>query len=292
LSRDEGDKMPEFRVVTVNKARALIREEKTKSREGRKKSAIVLEYEKYLMNLERGKAIGIALDDGDNVQTIKYRLRNAAKSLGIRNLKIERAGNSVVVYREVKSRTRKAKQSSVEASPVREVVGEELADGREEEECCEPESAVGEESPAFEAPVEGDAGERPSGDSEDPSEDAAPEPSPAGRRGEAMLEFDEEWREPMIREHKTCEACAERHPGLSFEAFGDEYAITKVEYLPLGEIAEKWFKEHGFYSPREFREVWKEKHGGVFDPEQKVSLHHFRKAFEAPPRPDSAGYPE
>ena len=283
--------MPEFRVVSVNKARALIREEKTKGREGRKKSAIVLEYEKYLMNLERGKAIGIALDEGDNVQTIKYRLRNAAKSLGIKNLRIERAGNSVVVYREVKSRTRKAEQGSAEAWPVREGVGEELADGREEE-CREAESAVGEESPAFEAPEGGDAGERPSGDSEGPSEDTAPEASPAGRRGEAMLEFDEEWREPMIRELKTCEACVARHSGLSFEAFGDEYAITKVEYLPLGEIAEKWFKEHGFYSPREFREVWKEKNGGVFDPEQKVSLHHFRKAFEAPPRPDSAGYPE
>lgn len=276
--------MPEFRVVTVNKARALIREEKARNRDGRKKSAIVLEYEKYLMNLERGKAIGIALDEGDNVQTIKYRLRNAAKSLGIKNLKIERAGDRVIVYREVKPHSRKAEESRGEAAPVREAVGEEPSG--------EAESPVGEVAPAFAASGVDDAGEPSSGDSNGPSESAEPEPSLVGRSGEGILEFDEEWREPMIRGDKTCEACAGRHSGLSFEAFGDEYSITKVEFLPLGEIAEKWFKEHGFYSPREFREVWKEKRGGVFDPEQKVSLHHFKKAFEAPPRLDSAAQAE
>ena len=96
----------------------------------------------------------------------------------------------------------------------------------------------------------------------------------------------------MMRGRKTCEARFERYSGLTFEAFGDEYAITKVEYLPLGDIAEKWFKEHGLYSPKEFREVWKQKHGGVFDIEQKVSLHHFKKSFEAPVLPHSDEYPE
>ncbi len=278
--------MPEFRVVTVNKARALIRGEKAKSRDGRKKSAIVLEYEKYLMNLERGKAIGIALDEGDNVQTIKYRLRNAAKSLGIKNLRIERAGDQVIVYREVKPHSRKADRKV-------EVVGEELADGQAEAGVSgETESAAGEASPALAAPMADNVAEPPSGDSSARSEAAAPEASPPALRDDGILVFDDEWREPMIRGHKTCEACADRHSGLSFEAFGDEYSITKVEYLPLGEIAEKWYKEHGFYSPREFREVWKEKYGGVFDPEEKASLHHFKKAFEAPVRLDSAGPPE
>ncbi len=185
--------MPEFRVVTVNKARALIREEKLRNRDGRKKSAIVLEYEKYLMNLERGKAIGIALDEGDNVQTIKYRLRNAAKSLGIKNLKIERAGDKVIVYRETRPRTRKAEKSGGGASPVLDVVGEQLADGQAEGVAwSEAESAVGEASPAFAPPVADDAGERPSGDSEGSSMDATPEQPPVGGGGEAILVFDEE----------------------------------------------------------------------------------------------------
>jgi hypothetical protein len=110
---------------------------------------------------------------------------------------------------------------------------------------------------------------------------SAPAATTAMVEDDAMT-FDEEWREPMMRGRKTCEARLYRYNRRTFWAFGDEYIVAKSERLKLGDIAEKWFKEHGCYSSRDFREVWKQAHGAPFDPEQRVWLHHFKKAFEAP----------
>jgi hypothetical protein len=97
-----------------------------------------------------------------------------------------------------------------------------------------------------------------------------------------LLTFDEEWQEALIRSRKVCDIREQYYPGDTFEAFGDEYIITKKQQIPLNEVAVGWFKENGFYSTREFKEVWKESHNGKFDPEHVVWLYHFRKAFETP----------
>ncbi|MGB2583473.1 MAG: hypothetical protein WBC89_04885, partial [Dehalococcoidia bacterium] len=65
-----------------------------------------------------------------------------------------------------------------------------------------------------------------------------------------------------------------------------------VEQLPLGDISQKWFKQHGLFSPREFQEIWKQHHRGEFDPKQIVWLHHFKRGFEPPVEPDSDIYLE
>jgi len=109
--------MLEIKVITVKKAKADIQDVKTKSRKIRRKSPIIEEYEGYLNKLERRKAIEFTLKEGDKYQTIKYRLNNAAKSLGIKNLKIERAGNKVIFYKEVRPRTRKIVPHKAEVSP-------------------------------------------------------------------------------------------------------------------------------------------------------------------------------
>jgi hypothetical protein len=106
---------------------------------------------------------------------------------------------------------------------------------------------------------------------------------------EDELVFDEELEEPMLRGYKTCEARANRFDGTGFEAFGRYYVITKVEQLSLGDVSENWFREHGHFSTKEFREIWKQRHGGLLDPDQKVWLHHFERGFEPPADEDSTG---
>jgi hypothetical protein len=290
---EKGDAMPEFSFITVNKAKTLLKKEKVKVKGKRKKSSVIEEYEKYLRNLERGKAIGIMLKEDDKFQTIKYRLKRAAISLGIQNLKIERAGDKVIVYREIKPRTRKAEERTMGPRPVRDEPVEELS-------LEEPDF---EASPQLDLDVFGPSPVAPPPPAAQPEAEPvfepasaqpatpAPDTSPAPQQDGESLEFDEEWQELMVRGHKTCLTRAEKYGSRAFEAFGDEYVITKVEHMTLGDIAEKRFKEHGFYSPREFREVWKKSHRGNFDPEQKVWLHHFKKAFELSDRPDADAYP-
>jgi len=281
--------MLEIKVSTIKKAKASIQEERTRSRKRRKKAPIIEAYEEYLKQLERGKAIGFTLKEGDKYQTIKYRLNNAAKSLGMKNLKIERAGNKVIFYKEVRPRTGKAVQRTEDAWPMQDETREEqyLYDSEYE---AEPKSELASPDaptiqPAFAlTPQLGLAD--------------TPTPTSTPRQEEELLtfDFDEEWEVPMIHGYKTCEARFEKYAGNAFEAFGHQFAITKVEYLPLGHIAQKWFRQHGLFSPREFQEVWKQRYKGVFDPEQKAWLHHFSRGFEPPIEPpielDSDAYPE
>ncbi len=99
------------------------------------------------------------------------------------------------------------------------------------------------------------------------------------------LKFDEECEMPMVHGIKSCETRVDRFAGDGFEAFGHQYVITSVKQLPLGEVQQKWFKLHGLFSPREFKEVWKQ-HNKDFDPEQKVWVHQFTRGFTPPPEPD------
>jgi len=277
--------MLETRVTTIRKAKASIQDEKVKSRKRRKKSPIMEEYEGYLKKLERGKAIGFALKEGDKYQTIKYRLNNAAKSLGIKNLKIERAGNKVVFYKEVRPRTGKVVQHKAEVSPLQD-------ESKEEQYLYEFEYQPEPES----EPARPDAPTTQSAFAATAAQDLTDTPTsaPMPEQEEELLafDFDEEWEEPMVHGQKTCEARIERYASTTFEAFGYPFVITKAEQLALGDISQKWFKQHGLFSPREFQEVWKQRHEGVFDPEQKTWLHHFRRGFDTPIEPDSDVYPE
>jgi hypothetical protein len=238
--------MLDVKITTVRKAKSAIEEKRARNRKRRRKAPIIEEYERYLRMLERGKAITFELNDGDKFQTIRYRLNSAAKSIGAKNLKVERAGSTVVVYKEAKPRARKVGRRDGEMREIGldDVPVEEVAEAVED--------GIG--------PV-----------------------------AEDELVFDEELEEPMLRGYKTCEARAQRFDGTGFEAFGRYYVITKVEQLTLGEVSETWFREHGHFSTKEFREIWKQRHGGLLDPDQKVWLHHFERGFEPPADEDSAG---
>jgi hypothetical protein len=274
--------MLEIKVTTLNKAKSLIHEERVRNRKRKKKSPIIEEYEEYLKKLERRKAIEFILKEGDKYQTIKYRLNNAAKSLGIKNLKIERAGNKVVVYREVRPRTRRLEQykeqPEEDAWPVQEENGEEEYLHKYEPE-PEPESEpTSQEAPAIQSTFE-----------PTPEQDLTHMPIPTLMSEQEELlafDFDEEWEEPMIHGQKTCEASADQYTGGTFEAFGHEFFVTKVERISLGEISQRWFKQHGHFSPREFQEIWKQRYKGGFDPEQMVWLHHFKRGFEPSIEPE------
>ena len=271
--------MLEIKFTTINKAKSLIQVERAKNRKRRKKSPIIQEYEEYLKRLERGKAIGFTLKESEKYQTIRYRLNNAAKSLGIKNLKIERSGNKVIVYKEIRPRALKTGQYPADMWPVQEESREEsylytseYEPGPESE---HPSIEVADIQPVFEHTPENDM-------TYEPTLTAIPE------EDEELLtfDFDEEWEVPMIHGQKTCEASTKEYPGNNFEAFGHEFVITKVERLPLGEISQKRFKQHGHFSPREFQEIWKQRHKGIFNPEQIVWLHHFKRGFEPPAEPE------
>jgi hypothetical protein len=274
-----GGKMLEIKVTTIRKAKSLIHDERTKGRKHRKKSPIIEEYEDYLQRLERGKAITITLNKSDKYQTIKYRLNNAAKSLGIKNFKIERAGSKVIFYKEVRPRARKAAQHEAAIWPVQQDRSDEqnlYESEYEPEPDAEPALADATQS-TFETTA---------------TEDLGPTLMPGEVGSVLELHFDEEWEEPMIHGQKTCEARIEEYTGNTFKAFGHNFVVTEVEQLPLGDISQKWFKQHGLFSPREFQEIWKQRHRGEFDPKQIVWLHHFKRGFEPPIEPDSDIYLE
>lgn len=272
--------MPELKVTTINKARRILKEERIRRQDIRKKSPIMQEYEGYLIKLDRGKAITMTLKEGENYQTIKYRLKNAAQSLGIKNLRIERAADKIVFYKEVHPRPRKTVQRRKKARSTRELrVESERQTGTDFEQEIEPETDLADEGvtdtePETE-PIEG------SMDIQSPEKMTAPV--------EELMEFDfdEEWEMPMVYGHKTCETEIQPFAGTGFEAFGHQYVVTKVEQMPLKEVQQKWFKQHGLFSPREFQEVWKQRHKGAFDPEQKVWMHHFKRGFAPPPEPEA-----
>lgn len=276
-----GGKMLEVKVTTIRKAKSLIHDERTKGRKHRKKSPIMQEYEEYLTKLERGKAITITLNKSDKYQTIKYRLNNAAKSLGIKNFKIERAGSKVIFYKEVRPRARKAAQHEAAIWPVQQDRSDEQNPYESEyEPDAEPALADATQSTFASAPTQ-DLTHRPT-----------PTPTPVQKEKLLAFDFDEEWEEPMIHGQKACEARIEEYTGNTFKAFGHNFVVTEVEQLPLGDISQKWFKQHGLFSPREFQEIWKQHHRGEFDPKQIVWLHHFKRGFEPPIEPDPDIYLE
>ncbi len=267
--------MPNIKVTTVRKARGIIEDEKAMSRKRRRKSPVMLEYESYLLRLERGKAIEITLKDGDKFQTIRYRLNNAARSLRIKNLRIQRAGNKVICYREAQARAGSAADKTIQIEPVRE--GFKGRQPRVESLAKPASGAVPEDYVASEpvlTPKPKDL----------PVEAPAPLPEESGHIFE--FEFDEECEMPMVYGVKTCETRAQRYAHENFEAFGHQYVITKVKQLPLGEVQQKWFKQHGLFSPREFKEVWRQRNKGDFDPEQMVWVHQFKRGFAPPTEPD------
>jgi len=272
-----GGKMLEVKVTTIRKAKTLIHDERTKSRKHRKKSPIIEAYEEYLKRLERGKAITITLNKSDKYQTIKYRLNNAAKSLGIKSLKIERAGNRVIFYKEVGPRAREAAQHEAVIWPVQQDRSDEQNPYESE---YEPESP---DTPAIQSTFT---------PTQDLTHRPTPTPTPGQKEELLAFDFDEEWEEPMIHGQKTCESRIGEYTGNTFKAFGHNFVVTEVEQLPLGDISQKWFKQHGLFSPREFQEIWKQRHRGEFDTKQIVWLHHFKRGFEPPIEPDSDIYLE
>jgi len=229
------------------------------------------------MNLEHGKALEITLKDGDKFQTIRYRLTTAAKSLRIKNLKIRRAGNRVICYRETQPRLKSGIGRASSAEESRGTVRVRRARSKPRD---EREIGTVEEDETREESL-------PSGEIEDRIiEEPTPVPPPQEEAPLLEFKFDEECEMPLVHGIKTCETRERRYARESFEAFGHQYVVTKVEQLPLGEVQQKLFKQHGLFSPREFKEVWKHHHKGAFDPEQRVWVHHFNRGFAPPPEPE------
>jgi hypothetical protein len=191
----------------------------------------------------------------------------------------------VICYREVKPRILKFVQDkNVIDNVYEEPVGEQNPDVAENEVEYDMESAITDESDSEPVMETDTADDSPPALQDDSISDV-----------EEILEFDldEEWEVPMIYGHKTCETTIGRYEGTTFEAFGHQFTVTKVEQLTLGEVQQKWFKHHGLFSPREFQEVWKQQNKGAFNPEQKVWLHQFRRGFAEPEElPAFGDYPE
>ncbi len=279
-------------MISVNRARSLIAEEKSKGKRPKTKSPVIEQYEALLKGLGRRRSLLLTLGENDKFPTVKYRLNSAARCLGITNLKIERAGNKVVVYRIPKKAVRTSVASRVRQMETTAPSATRFERKRASEALVEP-AEVPDETTYREFELQGTSSEgteqafdQPLGEETEERQmaqtlDEVPEDGLPGTCEDELF-FDEEWQELMLRGRKTCTTLTKQYEGKTFQAFGDEYFVTKVEQMELGEVAQKRFREHGCYSPKEFRELWKMHHERSFDPEQKVWVHHFKKAFEVP----------
>lgn len=93
------------------------------------------------------------------------------------------------------------------------------------------------------------------------------------------IPFKERFREPMIRGLKTWTSRTKRYgkPGDTFEVFGQEFLIEKVERRTLADVAEH-YKEEGCSSWSDFVDVWESIHRRKgFNTWQRVYVHVFRR---------------
>lgn len=275
--------MLDIELMSLRKAKSMIQKAREMSKKAKKKSPVMQEYEGYLKELGKNKAAIVNLKEDDKFLTIKYRLRTAAKSLGVENLRIEKCGDKVLLYRESKPRVEVASDKT-SAEIAQTMQGREAVDDSEEE--VLEDKVIRKQAGSREGRQrQEEEGLQLAG----PAQVAAePNREDDDRQQDEGLVFGEEWEEALQRCYKVCETRIEKYAGDTFEAFGIEFVVTKRQQLPLSEVAENWFRENGCYSPREFKEVWKQAHGGVFDPEQMVWLHHFKKPYDSPAQQEIA----
>lgn len=85
---------------------------------------------------------------------------------------------------------------------------------------------------------------------------------------------------PLIlsgRKTMTCRTRAYGSPGDVLGSAAGPLRLVSVRLIPLGIVAETFWREEGADSPEHFESVWKEIHPRRgFDPTQTVVLHEFR----------------
>lgn len=98
-----------------------------------------------------------------------------------------------------------------------------------------------------------------------------------GQMVKVKIPFQERFKQPMLNGTKTWTSRTKRYgaPGDTFEAFGCEFEILKVERLILQDIIEHW-KEEGCNSREDFLQVLKKLHPKRrFDPSERWYVHVF-----------------
>jgi len=93
------------------------------------------------------------------------------------------------------------------------------------------------------------------------------------------IPFKARFKEPLLDGTKTWTSRTRRlgNVGDTFDAFGHEFEILKVEHRMLKNVAFHW-REEGCSSREDFVEVWKQIHPRKgYDPQQIVKVHVFRR---------------
>ena len=94
------------------------------------------------------------------------------------------------------------------------------------------------------------------------------------------IPFYERFRKPMLDDVKTWTSRTRRmgNVGDTFEAFGQDFLIERVERKSLFEIALRHHKDEGCESAKDFVEVWKKIHPRMgYDHTKRVYVHVFRR---------------
>lgn len=93
------------------------------------------------------------------------------------------------------------------------------------------------------------------------------------------IPFKERFREPLVNSVKTWTSRTKRYgkPGDTFEVFGQEFLIEKVERRMLEDVADHW-REEGCTSKLDFMNLWIKLHARKgYLATQRVYVHVFKR---------------
>ncbi|MEE9401291.1 MAG: hypothetical protein V3V32_04655 [Dehalococcoidia bacterium] len=93
------------------------------------------------------------------------------------------------------------------------------------------------------------------------------------------IAFKSRFRWPLLNGIKTCTARTRKMAsvGDTFEAFGATFEIVLLERPTLLTIRDKMWVAEGCDSPADFEAIWRSLHPRMgFQPDRKVSVHHFK----------------
>lgn len=89
----------------------------------------------------------------------------------------------------------------------------------------------------------------------------------------------------LVRERQKTMTCRGRIHGQSGDLIDTPVGvieIKRVDKTTVGWVADTYYHEEGASTPSEFIEVWKELHGGRFDPDKTTFLHEFEYIGKVP----------
>ena len=98
---------------------------------------------------------------------------------------------------------------------------------------------------------------------------------------EIEIPFSEEFKKQLINDEKTMTSRTKRYgeSGDTFSIFGETFVLQHVFKETLEQVAEKYYKEEGFASSKDFIEIWIRLHPMKgFIPDKKVFVHEFNRS--------------